>query len=1666
MKINSNVFIFQIGLIISALSLLPAKTVLCQGNSAHLWLDQNLVYFKIPVSSDGIHRISFETLVKAGLETKPVPAADIAIFNFGKEQPVFVSSEVFQQGEYIEFYGRKNTIGLDTFLYEKWKTDLFNTEYSLVNDTNAYFFTIQPGKSHLRLTSQNPEPAPDSIKAVPYCWRDTKLVFSDTYFKNKYGDIIYSQLEPSEGFGSGLRSISFIEFPSPGAIPTGPSPILTFRTGQLNVQSSLEIRWNGTVLGTPMIQPSKTAAFTFETGWQDWASTNSLTIKNSNNNNDKHTLAFLSLQYPGTLDAQNQSAASFRIPALSEKSRCEITSLSHQGTVVVHDLTMSGRFLINASAASNVKLALDTFSGERNLVFADYSTGVVNVGQVKKFTPVNYTDRGQTYVILTSSRLRTQNAADPVSEYAAYRQSPQGGSHIVEIVHIEDLYNHFGYGIDRHFMAVKNFAAYVKQNWSNVKFILLLGKAIEYPFIRKAQDVQQHFASSFFIPTYGYLGSDNMLFSEGNYPDPLCAVGRVAARTSQEITDYLEKVMQYEAAPDASQTIGEKYWMKKVLHLGGGKNADEQAAIRFGLEGMESLLRDTIFGADVSAFYKRSGEEIQFTVNEEINQLFNNGLAIINFFGHSASSSWDFSIENPRNYNNLGRYPIIHSFGCFSGNLHGTVQGISESFVLEKNRGSISFLATTGTAFIPSLSFFGKQLHDIMLRTKRFSSEGQAIQQLIQKNRTARLAELALYSQITLHGDPAIRPYLSSSPDLLWDESAIKSNPEPVLASAPTFTLSLAIKNLGAHQSDSINLKLWRQLPSGKFSDTIRMTVAPVANTSTFSLELPTFGQEGVGRNTLYAIIDPENLIQEGPQPEAENNNQLNGGSGYTWLIRDNLARPVYPPNYSIVNKPNDILLRASTTSAPLEKTTYVFQIDTSEYFSSPLLENGKVESEGGLLEFRPSGIPLSQTVYYWRVSPDSLPGEGFKWAGASFLFDQNLQEGWNQSHFFQYLKNEDRTIEISEETDRHFEMEKNINIAKCRNKVWDVNDKPGFTFNNVTFGSVTPWVYLESGVAFVRYNQKTGQFYRNAVGGEYGSLNPTTGSIAVYPFRTSTPEERKKVIDFVENVIQEGEYVTFFTIIRDTSSKFFPEQWEQDEQIYGKSIYSIFEQLGAKKIRQLATTGSTPYFIQLFRNNSKGKVLQEELAFSNTDVIENTSIYKNYKSSAAMSSQLIGPSSSWKDVSVAWETSTITNRNTTLIYGVDDQGNQMLIDSISGTGTAPISADATKFPYLRLKAITTDTLQKEAGQLKFWRSTFDPLPDLAVRFIAMQPDPAKSQITQGQPIQMDYEIVNAGNTKVDSAQVFASWTGPNKQIIRNSFAITSLQPGQKTVRKLICTAPSDQTEKMEITVDVNPDNQPAELHRFNNLLSRSFPLSPDKINPQLQVFFDGAQILDGDLVSPRPEITVVLRDNNLFVPITNPSVFEIKLDTGRNQFLTIDAQGPEIRFLPAYPPSEPAKIIYTPTFKDGQYRLSVQGKDASGNLSGNEPYLVSFKVVNQSSISNVLNYPNPFSTSTQFIFTLTGHEIPDELSITIMTISGKVIRQISAQEIGPVRTGINKSEFRWDGSDDFGQKVANGVYLYKFHASFSSGKTIEAFKNASIDPYFTDGFGKMVILR
>ena len=80
-----------------------------------------------------------------------------------------------------------------------------------------------------------------------------------------------------------------------------------------------------------------------------------------------------------------------------------------------------------------------------------------------------------------------------------------------------------------------------------------------------------------------------------------------------------------------------------------------------------------------------------------------------------------------------------------------------------------------------------------------------------------------------------------------------------------------------------------------------------------------------------------------------------------------------------------------------------------------------------------------------------------------------------------------------------------------------------------------------------------------------------------------------------------------------------------------------------------------------------------------------------------------------------------------------------------------------------------------------------------------------------------------------------------------------------------------------------------------------------------------------------------------------------------------------------------------------------------------------------------MLNYPNPFARNTQFTFEITA---PAEIAVTIYTLQGRKIKALPKQSFSE---GYHHLD--WDGRDEYGGRLANGVYLYRLEASDNNSK-------------------------
>jgi hypothetical protein len=360
-------------------------------------------------------------------------------------------------------------------------------------------------------------------------------------------------------------------------------------------------------------------------------------------------------------------------------------------------------------------------------------------------------------------------------------------------------------------------------------------------------------------------------------------------------------------------------------------------------------------------------------------------------------------------------------------------------------------------------------------------------------------------------------------------------------------------------------------------------------------------------------------------------------------------------------------------------------------------------------------------------------------------------------------------------------------------------------------------------------------------------------------------------------------------------------------------------------------------------------------------------------------------------------------------------------------------------------------------------------LPEVALdknSFFAFHAD----TIYQGEKITLKYAIKNVSAVKMDTFYVKYSMLKNNNQ--KDSFYI-KMHPinAWDTANVSIAIPSSFYPGKNSLLIDANPFDykHKTELYHFNNAAKMQVVSFSDNINPLLDVTFDGMHIMNNDIVSAKPHIIIKLKDENKYLSLDTLGLFKISLKyPGTNNYTTLSPYTTPIKFTPATSAStnNTAIVEVDPALtKDGTYILRVQGHDRSNNTSASLDYNISFQIVNKPMISNVLNYPNPFTTLTHFVFTLTGSEIPSYFKIQIFTITGKVVKEINIAELGEgMHVGKNMTQYAWDGTDEFGKPLANGLYLYRVVTNLNGNK-IDHY-NSSADQYFKSGFGKMYLMR
>jgi hypothetical protein len=330
------------------------------------------------------------------------------------------------------------------------------------------------------------------------------------------------------------------------------------------------------------------------------------------------------------------------------------------------------------------------------------------------------------------------------------------------VVDVRDIYRQFSGG-DVDPTAIRNFIQYVKNHWENgfdLDYVLLMGNG-HYDYKQEIKSVPIHIPV-YYDPYNDYLFDDYFSVTAPNTSFPSCAIGRITCQSTREAAAVVRKIREYED-PDLADFSA---WRNRALFV---SDDDKQGDIDDPVRPLHHISSDSASHALNKKWTSLDLRKVMLYEYEWdssrrkpgatraiINQI-NNGVGIINYFGHGAYYLW--ADEEALNISDLGKiynkkqYPVISSFSCSVGKFDQPgSECLAGALVKLESAGAIVSIASSRTSTGPQNTQFAYNFYNqIVSLNNQMQSIGVMI---VQGKMSAMDLDNRKY---VLIGDPSIK---------------------------------------------------------------------------------------------------------------------------------------------------------------------------------------------------------------------------------------------------------------------------------------------------------------------------------------------------------------------------------------------------------------------------------------------------------------------------------------------------------------------------------------------------------------------------------------------------------------------------------------------------------------------------------------------------------------------------------------------------------------------------------------------------------------------------------------------------------------------------------------------------------------------------------------------
>lgn len=1669
------------------------KTSLTTGDE--YWYNPQQNWVKLYLKNEGVYRVSYADLVTAKLpELQNIELNKIRLFNDGIEIPLELTDvdkdSIFNNDDYFQFVG-------------KVVTPSPYSKLNIYNNSNIYWLTINSsidGKRYKNIAGYGngwEKTFQQSLETVHY-EKDVlyeRLGYAadlkrDFWYWGKASGINGNQ---SESFSAGFTNLSEY-YPDSNFITvranfhglTDYSTITPDHRAKIYLTSQLvdSIEWDGqnSVTFSKIIDTKKIWIFS-ENNFQ--VTVDGLINSNSafpdQSRSDEIRINWFEFDYWRENRVNGDYFHFKSTPEQIGKNRFSLWRW-----------TANDMFVYIPQRSEVIKNPFFTFNEYKEVLFVDsavtntdyYCVGNGNflkVDSIKNDSPSDLRNKNQgvDYLIITN-----KNFTPAAERLKQFRETHFPETTIpvprVQVIQVEDIYDEFSYGLLDPY-AIQSYIKYAFEKYTGtpVSYVVLFGD-MSYDYRELNPLNRKNFIPSmpYHSHEYGLAASDNMFAAvSGDDVAPDVAIGRLSCETLSEANILVDKIITY--PNDAG-----KIWRQNSLLVASGQDLNDEFFFGFNDESLnleKNYLTPNGFSAKKVFRYPSKPQHLPFRgEGVDIRKGIDSGAVVVNYYGHGGGYQWDLVFLNDDIYmlNNEGRLPFVSSVTCYTG--HFDNQDVfGEQFIKVPGKGAIAFWGSSG------LTSFGVGV-DL---NKRFFSEvfskknyiiGKAI--LNTKNYTVSTGPYAdMIALATLLGDPLLELALPKKPDYSVTEDKIKISPE-FPTTGDTVQVKIYVKNLGIlNRTDSVTIDLSimsknvktliasKKIKSFALLDSLVLSWIPV--------------DEGI--NSLIINVNDGRVAEEEDYSDNETTKSV-------YVYKTSEPNILIPVNGYNSNSNSIRFLLTDIGEYIGKKLTYQFQIDTSISYNKPVVDIKNINSLDGSVKW--NCILQDSGTYFWRArswegtdSSNWTTTRSFKITSKisnDISFDEkqlNLFEKENMTYsnslkgltlnssFYPAKPNNSRFLQkfsvslpqginnlSAITTDGTYIYIGAMNYYNGQSsKIYKIGTGKNGTIQGQSYGETVPNVFpishtifyydgkiyvatgssqylswIEPGTGDVDSVFVTGGLLNDNAKEEFGGIYVCSDGKLVYNLAildtSGAHKYRLRILDPQNHWAKVGEDRE----LSGTSYNYFSSFFVIDNYLYafeyGDANYMRRFDINTNRFEEewITFTPYQSYFSwtydrieNLLYASVFGSGFQPRIAIFNGK-------YKNTEGNVITSA--MGPAKKWNSVSYDINKYHPDAAFTVRLEKFDDQLQQW--NPIKTNIPSTFALDTINLPInskLRLTINLKDTSSVSGDAFNIsrvaWNLTQPAELSIAKNDLVFSAD----TLLQGIPLEFSLSPQNIGGSESDTFQVHCYLDEAKLPFYSNK---TKLKPDSSfIINSLLETAKLGEQHK--IKVELKPNE--SETYSFNNFIEKKFFINYDTLRPKLKILIDGKEILDGDIVSKEPEIEVSLKDNSP-LPIDKNN-FSIAIDN-----IPLDVTNIRDSIIP-YPNNETVLKWKETSLSQGEHSLDVFAKDSSGNYFDASVKRTIFYTYTDNDLAYVYNYPNPFATQTHFTFELRGEQKPNEIVIRIFTVAGRLIKEFKIPS-GNFSVGFNK--VLWDGKDQDGDPIANGLYLYKVLAKYDD-KTV-----------------------